>query len=268
MRAIIDVNFSNQLAPDQITWLLCTSVRCDLLMDVVETFEHLECESHVGNRRQHYEFWNFGNREFGFGISRNLFHQCHPLMLHSLLHLPSFFRKLQRSSVWFAKMNFCNLPVDVQIWLALACVCVCLRVCLWMCSKAQRLAHKFCARWNKWNMKHGDGESTSGFWHNSHLALGPYCTGNRTQKSERNIFLPKTFLRFERSFFVCSSMHICVPLVLGSTAKLVNTTKRTIPKKDTKKIFKSRFLHTPIFFRCRLSITWSKTTSEKNKNEK
>lgn len=136
MRAIIDVNFSNQLAPDQITWLLCTSVRCDLLMDVVETFEHLECESHVGNRRQHYEFWNFGNREFGFGISRNLFHQCHPLMLHSLLHLPSFFQKLQRSSVWFAKMNFCNLPVDVQIWLALACVCVCLRV--FVCGCAQK----------------------------------------------------------------------------------------------------------------------------------
>lgn len=238
MRAIIDVNFSNQLAPDQITWLLCTSVRCDLLMDVVETFEHLECESHVGNRRQHYEFWNFGNREFGFGISRNLFHQCHPLMLHSLLHLPSFFQILQCSSVWFAKMNFCNLPVDVQIWLALACVC----------SKAQRLAHKFCARWNKWNMEHGDGESTSGFWHNSHLALGPYCTGNRTQKSERNIFLPKTFLRFERR---SSLVHPCTFVFLSSSDQRPNWwTQPNVPyqKKDTKKIFKSRFLLAPIFF--------------------
>lgn len=137
MRAIIDVNFSNQLAPDQITWLLCTSVRCDLLMDVVETFEHLECESHVGNRRQHYEFWNFGNREFGFGISRNLFHQCsccipfctcHPSSKNCSAH-PSDSQK------WISVI-YQSMFKFGWLWHVFVFVCVCLSVDVLKSTKA------------------------------------------------------------------------------------------------------------------------------------
>lgn len=117
-------------------------------------------------------------------------------------------------------------------------------LCVCMCSKAQRLAHTNFARWNNWNTKHG--ESTSGFWHNSHLAL--YCIQlEKMKKKDKHFSNQKTFLCFERRY---SFVHPCI---LCSSRPRINVQIGGIhmyhtKKERQKKSLSQGFLHT-FFFR-------------------